>query len=170
MPTNVRSNAATSVASSPWVAATVAALAALAAVAFVFVHSSEGQAAPATGPVVSTAQSSLGRILVNSRGHTLYLFERDRRGRSACSGQCAKFWPPLIAAGQPRAAAGARASLLGRTRRADGRMQVTYNRHPLYAFVKDSRRGQTRGEELDAFGGEWYAISPAGAKVEKDDS
>lgn len=75
----------------------------------------------------------------------------------------------MIAAAKPRAAAGVKASLLGTTRRADGRLQVTYNRNPLYTFAKDMKRGQTKGEELDAFGAEWYAISPAGAKVEKDD-
>jgi predicted lipoprotein with Yx(FWY)xxD motif len=79
---------------------------------------------------------------------------------------CATFWPPLIASGKPVAAAGAKASLLGTTRRADGRRQVTYNHHPLYTFAKDTKKGQTNGENLDAYGGEWYAVSPAGAKVE----
>src|SRR5439155_14354126 len=66
--------------------------------------------------------------------------------------------------------AGAKTSLLGTTRRVDGRLQVTYNHHPLYTFVKDTRKGQTNGEELDVFGAEWYAVSAAGAKVEKDTS
>ena len=61
---------------------------------------------------------------------------------------------------------GAKASLLGTTKRADGRLQVTYNHHPLYTFVKDTRKGQTNGEEINAFGAEWYALSPAGTKVE----
>jgi len=122
-------------------------------------------AAGANGPVISTASTSLGRILVNSQGRTLYLFGRDSRGKSACSGKCASFWPPLIAAGKPRAAAGARASMLGTTRRADGRLQVTYNHHPLYRFLKDTKKGQTNGEQLNAFGGVWYAVSPAGARV-----
>jgi predicted lipoprotein with Yx(FWY)xxD motif len=114
---------------------------------------------------VSTAQTSPGRILVNARGHTLYLFSRDRNGKSACSGQCATFWPPLIASGKPRVAAGAKASLIGTIKRADGRRQVTYNHHPLYAFVKDTAKGQTHGEAFSAFGGKWYAVSPGGAKV-----
>ena len=116
---------------------------------------------------VAVASSGLGRILVDGRGRTLYLFEKDKRGKSACTGQCASFWPPLIASGKPLATAGAKASLLGTTKRADGRLQVTYNHHPLYTFVKDTSKGQTNGEELDAFGAEWYAVSPAGAKVEK---
>jgi predicted lipoprotein with Yx(FWY)xxD motif len=111
--------------------------------------------------------TSLGRSLVNSRGRTLYLFGKDRKGKSGCPGQCASVWPPLIAAGKPRAAAGVKASLLGTMKRADGRMQVTYNRHPLYMFVKDTKRGQTNGEGLSAFGGSWYVVSPAGAKIVK---
>jgi predicted lipoprotein with Yx(FWY)xxD motif len=123
-----------------------------------------------TGVKVAVASSGLGRILVDGRGRTLYLFEKDKHGKSACAGQCAAFWPPLIASGKPLATAGAKASLLGTTKRADGRFQVTYNHHPLYRFVKDTKKGQTNGEEVDAFGGEWYALSPAGAKVEKNDA
>lgn len=119
---------------------------------------------------VAVASSGLGRVLVGARGHTLYLFAQDKHGKSTCAGQCAAFWPPLIASGKPLAAAGARASLLGTAKRADGRLQVTYDHHPLYMFVKDVKKGQTNGEEIDAFGAEWYALSPAGAKVEKNDA
>ena len=120
------------------------------------------------GVKVAVASSGLGRILVDGRGRTLYLFEKDKHGKSACTGQCAGFWPPLIAVGKPPlATAGAKASLLGTIRRGDGRLQVTYNHHPLYTFVKDTRKGQTNGERVDAFGAEWYAVSAVGAKVEK---
>jgi predicted lipoprotein with Yx(FWY)xxD motif len=73
----------------------------------------------------------------------------------------------LITSGKPLATGGAKASLLGTTKRADGRPQVTYNHHPLYTFVKDTKKGQTNGEGLTAFGGKWEANSPAGAKIEK---
>jgi predicted lipoprotein with Yx(FWY)xxD motif len=122
------------------------------------------------GVKVSVASSGLGRILVDGRGRTLYLFEKDKHGMSACAGQCAAFWPPLIASGKPLATAGAKASLLGTTKRADGRLQVTYNHRPLYRFVKDTKTGQTNGEEVNAFGAEWFALSPAGAKIEKNDA
>jgi predicted lipoprotein with Yx(FWY)xxD motif len=122
------------------------------------------------GVKVAVASSGLGRVLVDGRGRTLYLFEKDKLGKSACAGQCAGFWPPLITSGKPLATAGAKASLLGTTKRGDGRLQVTYNHHPLYTFVKDRRKGQTNGEEVDAFGAEWYAVSAAGAKVEKNDA
>jgi predicted lipoprotein with Yx(FWY)xxD motif len=125
---------------------------------------------PGRGGTVALASSGLGRILVDGRGRTLYLFEKDKHGKSVCAARCAGFWPPLIASGKPHATAGAKASLLGTTRRRDGRLQVTYNHHPLYTFVKDTRKGQTNGEEVDAFGAEWYAVSAAGAKVEKDDA
>jgi predicted lipoprotein with Yx(FWY)xxD motif len=148
----------------PWLIAAAAALAALAAAIFVL-NPSKTDAAGTAGSVVSTRSTSLGRILVNSRGHTLYLFGKDKNGKSACTGMCATFWPPLIAAGKPRVAGGAKASLLGTTKRADGRLQVTYNRHPLYTFVKDKQKSQTNGEGLTAFGGQWNAVSPAGAKV-----
>ena len=118
-------------------------------------------------PRVAVASSGLGRVLVDGRGRTLYLFEKDKHGKSACTGQCAGFWPPLIAHGKPLASAGAKASLLGTTKRADGRLQVTYNHHPLYRFIKDTRKGQTSGEGVNAFGAEWFAVSAAGAKIEK---
>jgi len=147
--------------------ALIASAAVLGALASAAVPAAVTQAAAAKGPVVSTATTSLGRILVDARGHTLYLFGKDTNGKSACSGACAAAWPPLIATAKPRARAGAKASRLGTTRRADGRLQVTYNRHPVYTFVKDTQKGQTNGEGLNAFGATWDALSPAGAKVAK---
>ena len=77
------------------------------------------------------------------------------------------YWPPLITSGKPRAGAGVKASRLGTTKRSDGRLQATYNHHPLYTFVKDTKKGQTTGEGLNIFGAEWYALSPTGSKVER---
>jgi predicted lipoprotein with Yx(FWY)xxD motif len=116
---------------------------------------------------VSLRKTALGLVLVNSRGHTIYLFAKDRNGKSACNGSCAKFWPPLLGHGKPTAGSGVRASLLGTTRRSDGSSQVTYNRHPLYTFALDKRAGQTRGEGNSAFGARWYAVSAAGRAVVK---
>jgi len=110
----------------------------------------------------------LGRIIVDSRGHTLYLFEKDRRGASACSGACLVYWPPLLTSGAPTATKGARPSLLGSIRRADGTRQVTYAGHPLYLFSGDARRGQTNGEGLKDFGAGWYVLMPSGKKIDRD--
>jgi predicted lipoprotein with Yx(FWY)xxD motif len=121
-----------------------------------------------TGTVVGLRKTAIGTILVDSRGRTLYLFEKDKRGHSACSGTCATYWPPLVTHGKPIAANGARKALLGTIRRADGSMQVTYAGHPVYRFLLDSKHGQTKGEGLNDFGGGWDALTPAGKKIEGD--
>jgi predicted lipoprotein with Yx(FWY)xxD motif len=166
MQLNRQTNALTAAARLPRMIVAAAAVAAFAAASFAF-HPPATQAAQAKGAVVSTAKTSLGQIIVNSNGRTLYLFEKDRNGKSACSGQCAVFWPPLITSGKPSVTNGARASLIGTTKRADGRLQVTYNHHPLYTFVKDKKAGQTSGEGVNAFGAVWNAMSPAGATIAK---
>ncbi len=149
---------------SPWLVAAAVAVAVLAA-AILLLHPPKLHAAGASGAVVSTAKTNLGRILVNSSGRTLYMFGKDAQGKSACSGKCAGYWPPLLTSGKPRAAGDAKASLIGTTKRADGRLQVTYNHHPLYRFAQDTKKGQTHGEGIDAFGGHWYVVSPAGAAI-----
>lgn len=120
-----------------------------------------------TGATVSLAKTKLGSILVASSGRTLYLFAKDKNGKSACSAGCAQYWPPLLAHGKPTAGAGVKSSLLGTTKRADGATQVTYNRHPLYTYLLDKRAGQTNGEGSVAFGAHWYAVAANGTAVVK---
>jgi predicted lipoprotein with Yx(FWY)xxD motif len=120
-----------------------------------------------TNATVSLRKTKLGPILVNSRGRTLYLFAKDRNGKSACSGSCARFWPPLLSRGKPTAGPGVKRSLLGTTRRSNGSLQVTYSRHPLYAYALDKRAGQTRGQGSFAFGARWWAVSARGRAVVK---
>lgn len=163
---NYQPKALTAGARSPRMIVAAAAVAALAA-AILALHPPATHAAQAKGAVVSTSKTSLGTIIVNSSGRTLYLFEKDRNGKSACAGQCAVFWPPLITSGKPIATGGAKTSLVGTTKRTDGRLQVTYNHHPLYTFAKDKKAGQTTGEAVNAFGAVWDAVSPAGAKIAK---
>jgi predicted lipoprotein with Yx(FWY)xxD motif len=119
------------------------------------------------GPAVRAANSSLGRILVDARGRTLYLFEKDQAGRSSCSGLCATYWPPAIARGKTTAGTGLRRSLLSTTRRDDGSRQFTYAGHPLYRFSGDQAPGQATGQGMNVFGAEWYVLSAAGHKVEE---
>jgi predicted lipoprotein with Yx(FWY)xxD motif len=128
------------------------------------------QPAARHAPAVSVAKTHLGRILVNSRGRTLYLFKKDRGTKSACSGACATAWPPLRTSGKPTVGHGAKASLLGTTRRSDGKPQVTYNGHPLYTFIMDKKSGDTHGEGFSAFGGRWFVLSPAGKQISRRSS
>jgi predicted lipoprotein with Yx(FWY)xxD motif len=108
---------------------------------------------------------SLGKVLVDSQGRTVYLFEKDTGPKSTCSGACAVEWPPVTTSGKPNADSGVTASMLGTTKRSDGTTQVTYNGHPLYLFEADQKPGDATGENVDAFGAEWYVLSAAGNKV-----
>ncbi len=116
---------------------------------------------------VSLHTTKLGPVLVSSTGRTLYLFAKDAGSRSSCSGSCATYWPPLLVRGKPTAGAGVKASLLGTAKRSNGRLQVTYNRHPLYTYALDKRAGQTSGEGSLAFGARWWAVSARGTAVTK---
>jgi predicted lipoprotein with Yx(FWY)xxD motif len=129
-----------------------------------------GSASFRTGALVGAHKTSLGVVLVDARGRTLYLFERDARRVSSCYAKCAAIWVPLVTTARPTAGAGARVGLLGTTKRKDGRLQVTYAKHPLYTFMLDRAAGQTKGEGVNGFGGEWYAVSPMGAKIEQASS
>jgi predicted lipoprotein with Yx(FWY)xxD motif len=122
-------------------------------------------ASSSSGARVGTAHTKLGRVAADSHGRTLYLFAKDKRGHSACSGLCTTYWPPLLTHGKPVALKGVKRSLLGTIRRSDGRKQVTLAGHPLYRFSGDSMRGQTTGEGLRDFGAEWDAVSPAGKRI-----
>jgi predicted lipoprotein with Yx(FWY)xxD motif len=119
----------------------------------------------ARGAKVQIAKTRLGRILVDSRGITLYDFVADKGRTSVCYGACAALWPPLLTHGKPVAGRGVRAALLGTTKRKDGKLEVTYGGHPLYYFVSDRKPGQTTGQGLDQFGGPWWALSPAGREI-----
>lgn len=119
---------------------------------------------------ISLRSTKLGPVLVNSKGHTLYLFGKDRNGKSSCAGQCSGFWPPLVAHGKPSVGRGLKASLVSVTRRSDGKMQVRYNKHPLYSFSEDTQAGQTKGQRFSAFGGTWYSVSAKGKAVLKPPS
>jgi predicted lipoprotein with Yx(FWY)xxD motif len=115
---------------------------------------------------VKTRSVSLGKILVNGNAQTLYLFEKDKNGKSACSGQCAKFWPPVLTKGKPKAGTGVKESLLGTTKRADGSSEVTYAGHPLYTFAGDTQAGQTNGQGSNGFGAPWWVVTPAGKALQ----
>jgi predicted lipoprotein with Yx(FWY)xxD motif len=121
-------------------------------------------AAPAVPPTtVALGTTSLGPVLVDHQGRTLYLFEADTNGRSACnSPACVAEWPPLTTGGAPQATGGLMAGALGTTTRHDGTKQVTYAGHPLYLFAGDSQPGATGGQGINDNGGLWYAVHTDG--------
>jgi len=119
------------------------------------------------GARINVANSPLGRILVDSKGITLYDFPPDKGTTSVCYGACAALWPPVITKGKPVAGPGVRTSLLGTTKRKDGKLEVTYNGHPLYYFVSDRKPGQTTGQGLNQFGGPWWVLSAAGREIHR---
>jgi predicted lipoprotein with Yx(FWY)xxD motif len=109
--------------------------------------------------------SRYGAVLFDGRGFALYTFSHDPRGRSSCSGACAKAWPPLIIKGAPSAGAGAKTSLLGTLRRGDGTIQATYAGHPLYYYVGDTKAGQILCQHVSQFGGLWLVVQANGVPV-----
>jgi predicted lipoprotein with Yx(FWY)xxD motif len=70
-----------------------------------------------------------------------------------------------LTTGAPTAGNGAKASLLGTTKRSDGTEQVTYNQHPLYLFTGDTAPGQTTGQGSAGFGAPWYVLAPGGDPI-----
>ncbi len=137
----------------------------IAAIAAVAVALAAGNALGGTHhgrTLVRLGSTGLGKVLVTASGLTLYMYEPDHTRKSTCYGTCASTWPPLLTTGAPRAGSGVRASLLGATKRRDGKLQVTYAGHPLYRYSGDVKAGETNGEAL---GGIWYALSSRGTKV-----
>jgi predicted lipoprotein with Yx(FWY)xxD motif len=106
----------------------------------------------------------LGKIIADGKGFTLYMYAPDHQGTPQCNGFCAHQWPPLLLPSgvhKPTAGPGVVTALLGTVRRSDGRLQVTYNRWPLYLWMGDSAPGQATGQADDM--GLWYAVSVSGA-------
>ncbi|WP_405781743.1 hypothetical protein [Streptomyces sp. NBC_00859] len=114
---------------------------------------------------VMVKKTPLGKILVNGKGRTLYLFEADKTSKSTCSGACAKAWPPLLAKNTPTAGTGVQTKLLSTSVRSGGVKGVTYKGHPLYTFLGDHKAGDINGQGLTQFGAKWYVLNPEGKKI-----
>lgn len=129
--------------------------------------SSTPATASSSAPVqVATKQTKLGTVLdAGPKKLTVYMFESDTAGKSSCTGACATVWPPV--SGKPTAAGAANAANVGTITRPDGKTQVTYKGHPLYFYAKDGDAGDTYGETIKSFGGDWYVLAPSGNKVDK---
>ena len=116
------------------------------------------------GTTVTTANSDFGTILFDKTGQAIYMFDVEATTKPRCYGDCADAWPPVFTRGAPRAGKQVKQSLLGTTRRADGRTQVTYGGHPLYFYAHE---GKHEVECHDVFlnGGTWYAVQPDGRRA-----
>lgn len=120
------------------------------------------------GEMITAKHSKLGTILAaGPKKLTVYLFEADKNGQSACSGECAKFWPPVTTGGEPQASGAAASADLSTITRPDGTKQVVYKGHPLYFFAKDKDDGDAYGQGEKAFGADWYVLKPSGSKVDE---
>jgi len=117
-------------------------------------------AAP-TRAQVSARSTSLGSVLVDSRGHTLYVFDLDRGKKSSCTGACTSLWHAFLTSTKPLAVHGVSAAKIGLAKRANGKFQVTFMGHPLYFFVSDTKAGDVHGASV----AHWAAFSPTGAKL-----
>ena len=158
-----------------WLAATLAAVALAATAAVLLVSGPRARPtrgprayrsgpSPATGSdaALEVARTRLGRILVDARGRTLYVFTKDRAGHSACVAGCTRVWPPALATGRMQLGPGVRAAKVTTMRRRDGRRQLVYNGHPLYSLISDTAPGQASGQ---GFEGSWFVVSPAGRAI-----
>lgn len=114
---------------------------------------------------VSTMHGSHGTYLTDSKGNSLYLFVKDKNGKSACTGSCTSYWPPALASGTPKAGSGVTAAMLSTTKRSDGGSQIVYHGHPLYYYYQDNGKGDTNGQGKTTFGGEWWLVSPSGRAI-----
>jgi predicted lipoprotein with Yx(FWY)xxD motif len=124
-------------------------------------------ASAAAKPTVQLRQTARGKLLVDRRGFTLYVFSRDSRNHDACVGisGCTSIWPVLKAKGAPVAGPGVKPRLLGTISVGHGARQVTYAGHPLYGYIGDSSPGQTSYVGFNQSGGRWYAITGSGKVV-----
>jgi predicted lipoprotein with Yx(FWY)xxD motif len=120
----------------------------------------------AAAPTISLRSTAYGKILVNSKGYTLYLWAKDKKNKSNCSGACLDVWPFVLVHGKPTAGAGVNQKLLG-TIKEKGGNDVTYNGWPLYTFASDTKPGVISGEGNTSFGGPWWVVSPTGTAITK---
>jgi predicted lipoprotein with Yx(FWY)xxD motif len=116
---------------------------------------------------IELRRTSIGKILVDSSGDTLYRFTKDPRNKDTCQkvAECLDNWPALRTSARPVAGPGVKGSLLSTIRLSDGAKQVTYAGHPLYLYSSSSEAGETAYVGAEQFGGIWYAVNVAGSTV-----
>ena len=130
-------------------------------------HASTASTPP---PTIQVKSSPWGKILVTSKGYTVYLWAKDKPNKSACTGPCLGVWPFVVVSGTPTGGPGVNAKLLGTiTVTVNGKTEheVTYNKHPLYTFISDVKPGIISGEGSKQFPPAWWLVSPAGSAIMK---
>jgi predicted lipoprotein with Yx(FWY)xxD motif len=119
----------------------------------------------AKAPALAVRKTSLGKVIVDSRGRTLYMFGADTKNVSNCAGACATNWPPAAAPKKVKVGTGLSAKKVRAIKRSDGGRQISYAGHPLYRFAGDSKPGDVKGQGINAFGGIWTVVAPSGKAV-----
>jgi predicted lipoprotein with Yx(FWY)xxD motif len=124
----------------------------------------QANAAAAGTVTIKTISTSKGTVLATANGRTLYWFAKDTATQSNCTGSCATYWPPVT--GTAVAATGAALPHgFGTIKRANGQTQATYDGHPLYTYAGDTAARQVNGNDVNASGGLWWAVTPSGTKL-----
>ena len=126
---------------------------------------SAAAAAAGSGLVITTKSGSAGAFLTDGSGRAVYLWMKDGKDSSACSGACAGAWPPVTTTGAVTASGGVNNAVLSTITRSGGAKQVVYDGHPLYYFSGDSGPGQVNGQGSDGFGAQWWLVDPAGTSI-----
>jgi predicted lipoprotein with Yx(FWY)xxD motif len=125
-------------------------------------------ASRATGAKINLEKTKkFGKILDASNGWTIYAYSRDSRNKDVCQNNsvCNSVWPPVVTKGKPVAGTGVKQSLLGTIKLKDGKLQVTYNGHPLYTYSGDGGPHMTFYVNFPQAGGRWPALNAAGGLV-----
>ena len=141
-------------------AAAIAAAASAGAAGAVSAHAARAQ-------TIELRKTSLGKVLVDSSGFTLYRFSKDTAAKNTCltTSECSTTWPALTTSGRPLAGSGVSASLLSTITLPGGAHQVIYSGHPLYRYAAATERAETDYAGVRQFGGTWYAVSATGAAI-----
>ena len=116
------------------------------------------------GPGLKVASTSLGKVVVDARGMTVYLLTSDKPPTSLCSSSCLAVWPPVSALASGAKPAGITAAV-GSTTDTNGKQMATVGGWPVYTFAQDQAPGDVTGEGIKSFGGTWWAVSPSGHAV-----
>ena len=115
------------------------------------------------GTTITLGDAEFGSMLFDSKKQAIYIFEKDPKGETVCYGECAEAWPPVYTKGDPEAGAGVKDGLLGKVKRRDGRLQVTYAGKPLY-FYAHEKPGEVRCHNVNLNGGLWWVVGPDGKR------